>query len=136
MQNNIRAERKARGISLDEFSKYTGYSIQAIGTWETGTREPNIATITKIADLFDVSIDYLLGRTNNKLFLKDGITSDEVISAMRIGEKALDSQSTAHKQEKQMSDEEFDKAVQSALQRLIVNAFQSGNPQTQKASED
>lgn len=33
--------------------------------YELGTREPNIEMLIKIANIFNVSIDYLVGRTNN-----------------------------------------------------------------------
>lgn len=37
-----------------------GVSQAAIGNWETGTREPNLQIITKIARFFSVSLDDLL----------------------------------------------------------------------------
>ena len=37
----------------------------AISRYETGTREADYSTLIKIADYFDVSIDYLLERTDN-----------------------------------------------------------------------
>jgi len=36
-----------------------------ISRYETGSREPSNAELIIIADYFDVSIDYLLGRTDN-----------------------------------------------------------------------
>lgn len=36
-----------------------------VSRYETGEREPNIATLIKIADFFNVSVDYLLERTDN-----------------------------------------------------------------------
>lgn len=32
--------------------------------YENGTSEPKLETLVKIADIFDVSVDYLLGRTD------------------------------------------------------------------------
>lgn len=37
-----------------------------IGLWEQGRRELDYETLTELSNLFDVSIDYILGRTNNK----------------------------------------------------------------------
>lgn len=41
-------------------------SQQAIGKWETGVSEPDSETLSKLATIFDVSVDNLLGRTNDK----------------------------------------------------------------------
>lgn len=40
-------------------------SQNSICRYETGKREADYATLIKIADYFDVSVDYLLGRTDN-----------------------------------------------------------------------
>ena len=39
-------------------------SPNSISRYETGEREPDFATLIKIANYFDVSIDYLLERTD------------------------------------------------------------------------
>ena len=39
-------------------------SVRLISFWENGQRECNFETLIKIANLFDASIDYLLGRTD------------------------------------------------------------------------
>lgn len=40
-------------------------SQNTVSQYETGTREASYDTLIAIADYFDVSIDYLLGRTDN-----------------------------------------------------------------------
>lgn len=42
----------------------------SISRYETGQREADYATLIKIADYFNVSIDYLLERTDNTAFFK------------------------------------------------------------------
>lgn len=42
-----------------------GMNQNTISRYETGAREPSNAELIMIADYFDVSIDYLLGRTDN-----------------------------------------------------------------------
>jgi len=42
-----------------------GMNQNTISRYETGAREPSNAELIMIADFFDVSIDYLLGRTDN-----------------------------------------------------------------------
>lgn len=43
-------------------------SDKTIGSWERGTRQPNLETINKIATIFEVSTDYLLGMGTNNIF--------------------------------------------------------------------
>ena len=42
-----------------------GISEGGYQNYELGNREPKIETLNKIADYFDVSLDYLTGRSNN-----------------------------------------------------------------------
>lgn len=44
-----------------EIAMKLGVSVRTFQGWETGRTEPNIAMLIKIADLFYVSIDWLLG---------------------------------------------------------------------------
>lgn len=54
--------RKERGLNQKDFAKAIGYSQSQISQWETGVNEPTASALIKIADFFDVSVDYLLGR--------------------------------------------------------------------------
>lgn len=53
----------ASNIDLRELEKQCGLSRYALDKWENGAAY--IETIFKVADYFDVSIDYLTGKTNN-----------------------------------------------------------------------
>ena len=57
--------RKAKGISQLKMAMDLNTNQNTISRYETGEREPGIAELIRIADYFNVSIDYLLGRTNN-----------------------------------------------------------------------
>ena len=48
-----------------EMAIYLGISERAYQHYEAGTRSPKIDVAGKIADYLDVSVDYLLGRTDN-----------------------------------------------------------------------
>lgn len=54
---------KSRGISLAKLEESLGYSTNYFYTLKTKT--PNSDRLQEIADYFDVSTDYLLGRTDN-----------------------------------------------------------------------
>lgn len=57
--------RKAKGISQLKLALDLNMSQNTISRYETGEREPGINELIKIADYFNISIDYLLGRTEN-----------------------------------------------------------------------
>lgn len=50
-------------ISYAKIAEMLGYSSQAVSKWGRGEAEPNIETLNKLAEYFDVSIDFLLGKT-------------------------------------------------------------------------
>ena len=57
--------RKSKGISQLKMAIDLNTSQNTISRYETGNREPCINDLIKIADYLDVSIDYLVGRTDN-----------------------------------------------------------------------
>ncbi|MBE6806665.1 MAG: helix-turn-helix transcriptional regulator [Ruminococcaceae bacterium] len=61
----LRELRKARGISQLKLAMDLNTNQNTISRYETGEREPGIAELITLADYFDVSIDYLLERTDN-----------------------------------------------------------------------
>lgn len=54
--------RNMRGLSKYQLAKDIGVNKQTISFWEDGINEPKISYAIKLADYFDVSTDYLLGR--------------------------------------------------------------------------
>ena len=54
--------RKKKGLTQAEVASNLNVSPQAVSKWEKGESCPDISLLGKIADLFDVSVDYLLGR--------------------------------------------------------------------------
>lgn len=63
--------RKSKGKTQEDISKVLGVTRPAYTAYETGKRNPDYDTLEKIADYYDVSIDYLLGRTDDKDFSKN-----------------------------------------------------------------
>lgn len=57
--------RKKNNISQLKLAMDLQLNQNAISRYETGAREADYATLIKIADYFDISIDYLLERTDN-----------------------------------------------------------------------
>ena len=57
--------RRKKGISQLKLAMDLGMNQNSISRYETGEREADYATLIRLADYFDVSIDYLLNRTDN-----------------------------------------------------------------------
>ena len=57
--------REKRGISQVTLASALNLSQNSISRYETGEREADYTTLIAIADYFGVSVDYLLGRTDN-----------------------------------------------------------------------
>ncbi|MDM8273651.1 helix-turn-helix transcriptional regulator [Ligilactobacillus salivarius] len=62
----IRDLRKQRKISQTELAKILHVSQQTVTAWETGKAEPSSSAISSLADYFNVTTDYLLGRPEKK----------------------------------------------------------------------
>ena len=60
--NRIRQLRKERGLSITKLAEAIGISYQSLQRYEAGKRDPNMQVLTKLADFFNVSVDYLVGR--------------------------------------------------------------------------
>lgn len=63
---NLKKLRKGKNLTQIQLADYFGYSHVAVVKWENGTREPDFATLIKLADYFEVTTDYLLGREKEK----------------------------------------------------------------------
>ncbi len=89
---NIKNTRKKLGITQEELAEKLSVTRQAVSNWENGKTEPDIETLTKIAQIFNISIDGLVdgipkGITElrgKKVYLKLGIifTAFYVISTL------------------------------------------------------
>ena len=60
----IRMLRKENNLKQEEAAKLLGLSISSYCRYERGEREPDASVLWRMADLFGVSIDYLVGRTD------------------------------------------------------------------------
>lgn len=68
--------REKESISQKKLGEILNMSQQAIAKWETGAASPDPVMLIKIADYFGVSIDYLVGRTDNP-----NITNDVIVES-------------------------------------------------------
>ena len=59
--------RKAKKISQNVLGKQVGTSGDIIGRYERNEVKPSIEAVTKIADVLEVSIDFLVGKTDQEV---------------------------------------------------------------------
>lgn len=67
MKNNffglkLKELRVEKGLSQRKLGGVFGVCNQTVSFWESGSREPDMDTLSEIADYFEVSVDFLLGR--------------------------------------------------------------------------
>ncbi|WP_195985978.1 helix-turn-helix transcriptional regulator [Clostridium sp. D33t1_170424_F3] len=58
--------RKEKGLTQGEVAIYCDITEKTYQNYELITREPKLEILLKIAELFNVSLDYLVGRTDEK----------------------------------------------------------------------
>jgi len=63
--HRLKTLREKRGLSQTEVAKRMGIARTTYSGYELGTREPDQNTLMKLARFFDVSVDYLIGNTDN-----------------------------------------------------------------------
>lgn len=86
--NQVFGLRKAKGITQEQLANVLGVSAQAVSKWENGSY-PEGDLLPKLADYFEVSIDYLYGRDKGDVSVNQRIV-DEIKKIFR--EKPEDSQ--------------------------------------------
>ena len=62
LKENLKLLRKQAGIGQAKLADMIGISPKTVSHWETGYTEPSVAELIKLADIYDVSIDELVGR--------------------------------------------------------------------------
>ena len=62
---NIQTLRKNTGLTQSGLAERLNYSDKAVSKWERGESLPDIAVLKEIADLFGVSVDYLLSDSHD-----------------------------------------------------------------------
>ncbi|MBQ7862346.1 MAG: helix-turn-helix transcriptional regulator [Clostridia bacterium] len=66
MHGRIRDLREDKDMNQTQIATYLGMSQTGYSKYETGERDVPTSILIKLADYYGVSVDYILGRTNNK----------------------------------------------------------------------
>lgn len=68
MLSRIKELRTEQNLSLRELASQLGIAYTSLGKYERNEQQPSFETLEKIADFFHVSVDYLLGRSDNRTY--------------------------------------------------------------------
>lgn len=60
VKQTIKQLRKAKGISQEQLAEQLHVTRQAVSNWENGKTQPDIETLTQIAEYFEVSVERLI----------------------------------------------------------------------------
>ncbi len=66
LAQRLRACRKEKGLTQGQVAIYCDITEKTYQNYELSTREPKVAILIRIAELYQVSLDYLVGRSENK----------------------------------------------------------------------
>lgn len=70
--------RKEMHLTQEELSEKLGISRTALSAWEIGRNEPSNADTIRLAIFFNVSVDYLLGKSDIREQLTFNLSNDEI----------------------------------------------------------
>jgi len=96
LSENIRRCRKDKNLTQEQLAEALGVTVGAVSKWESGATMPEIETLIRVADFFDLSMDALLGwrleggNLHGSLSrIKAMIDAKDFDGAIALGEKLL-----------------------------------------------
>ena len=111
----VKELRLERGYSQEELGRLLGVKKQTVTHWEAGNNYPNSDTLVKMANLLDVSTDYLLGINREKF---------ENIANIKLHPKEQDAINRYNRmKEAGLSDEQIDQIC-----NMAINLINTKNP--------
>ena len=117
--DRIKELAKKQGLSINSLEEKLGYSRNTI--YNLKNSKPSTERISEIADYFNVSTDYLLGRTDNPVIAKDTVTTPDgrIVDLSNLRERIVLFDG------KPLSDNDVDKIAQIIKLSLGVSDIES-----------
>lgn len=84
MGNKLKELRKQKRLTQKQVADRIGLAISAVSSYEAGTRYPSYDVLIKLARIFHVSTDYLLGMTDKKEIDVSGLNDEEVEVVLQL----------------------------------------------------
>lgn len=124
----LKSARKAKGLTQAEVASKIGISQNGYSQWENETRRIDKDSLLKLADIFDVSIDYLLGRTEK-------ILNEEHAGCINLANIQSRSDKTLGKKEPPVGDERPNADVRAAQLRLADDLYDRLTPENRAKAD-
>ena len=100
--NRLKELRQKRGLLQSDIAKIIDKSDRAVGQYEREERDPSSETWIKLANFFNVSLDYLLGKSNSEY--NDSNKIDNFLNEEMIGMTKEEYLNLPEEQKKQIRD--------------------------------
>ena len=84
LHEQIQMLRKARKMSQVELGKRLGVTKACICNWENDNAQPSVEMLVRLANLFSVSTDYLLGLESGEHIDASGLSMEEIAHVQQI----------------------------------------------------
>lgn len=82
--SRLRQLRLDKNLRQEQVAKLIGVNKSAISTYENNTRQPSFDILVRLATLYRVSTDYLLGMTNMRSLDLSGLSDEEVVAVSEL----------------------------------------------------
>jgi len=66
LKDKLKLLRKSLDLTQGEIAEKLDVALTTYANWEQGTRHPDYDILIKLANMFDCTVDYLIGRTKDK----------------------------------------------------------------------
>lgn len=86
MGEKLKALRLEKKYTQKQIAERTGVAISAVSSYEAGIRYPSYDTLVKLARIYHVSTDYLIGMTDNRNIDVNGLNEEEVAAISNMVE--------------------------------------------------
>lgn len=90
MGNKLKSLRLEKKLTQKQIADRIGLAISAVSSYESGSRYPSYDVLVKLARIFHVSTDYLLGMTDKRNLDVTGLYDDEIELVSQLVDKLRD----------------------------------------------
>ena len=88
--DRIKQLRKQKGLTQKEMAEAVGVGVSTVAMWESGKRTPSVKLLNDLSDLFDKSIDYILGTSDDDRSPKLNDAQVEQLGTWEIQSELID----------------------------------------------